>query len=649
MIRRSTCILAGVLAVSLLPLSARASGEDSKAPANKTTETEPTKAAPAASSTVPVNGANSVNDPLLRLLMSKGILSSNDVAGLAATPAVELGGRLIRMLKEKGILSDADINELRVVMTPTATVSSVSNAEYAAGPKPQQTSGPPRPPQTPPPSGPIPAIAPLRPLPIDPPKHEGFIPDIKIGKKINIQPYGFIKASAVYDTSSPYGNDFPLPGFIGDINGPNAFPEFHVKARFIRFGSNFEWLDTPNVVVTGKVEADFEGNFGRSNNRNISTVRSNMFQFRLGYARVDWKFSDTNSFFFLAGQDWTPFGSSTLPNVFETTGLFIAFGTLYERAPQFRVGVEHKLGGTRKFAIAPEFAIVLPSYGNQPADIVAAGAVVPNNEGIGNQLGFGERQGVDSGKPEIQARFVTQFQLDSAPGVAPAQIIVSGVHGTRTATVLAASVPAAFKAAFPTGAQVESDRNAWTGEIQLPTRFATVIAKYWNGSDLRFYFANELLSNFNDTAGLTATATAQSIDGSSTVVFGLLGGGPTVAPQRPVRGQGGFVNVGLPLSRWANADPAGRNAGWQLYLHYGLDNALARDVRRVGGGRQRSDVAAGTLYYKLNNFVTFELEESYYRTRAIPLTATGVFPSFQGRPNREWKDLRTEFGPIFSF
>jgi hypothetical protein len=49
-----------------------------------------------------------------------------------------------------------------------------------------------------------------------------------------------------------------------------------------------------------------------------------------------------------------------------------------------------------------------------------------------------------------------------------------------------------------------------------------------------------LLSNFNDTAELTNTATATSIYGSSTVVFGLLNGVPVVAPQRPVRAQGGF-------------------------------------------------------------------------------------------------------------
>jgi hypothetical protein len=623
-------------------MTARAYGKDSNTPDNKRRETETTAEPPAA----PPAGTANVADPLLRLLMTKGVLNMNEVNSLASGPAAQLRERLVLMLKEKGILSNEDVDALKTAIVSTSNSTNLSNYEYASEVKAERASGAQ---QTPASSGPIPAIAPIRPFPIDPPKREGFIPGIKIGKNVNIQPYGFIKASAIYDTSSPYGNDFPLPGFIGDINGPDAFPEFHVKARFIRFGSNFEWLDTPNVVVTGKVEADFEGNFGRSNNRNISTIRSNMFQFRLGYGRVDWKFSDTNSLFLLAGQDWTPFGSSTLPSIFETSGLNIGFGTLYERAPQLRVGVEHKFGGRRKFAIGPEFAIVMPAFGNLPLDIVSAGAVVPNGEGIGNQLGFGERQGADSGKPEIQARLVTQFQLDDAPGVAPAQIIVSGVHGTRTASVLAASVPEAFRTAFPTGAQVESDRNAWSGELQLLTRFATVIAKYWNGSDLRFYFANELFSNFNDTTGLTGTANAQSIDGSSTVVFGLLGGVPTVAPQRPVRGQGGFVNVGFPLSRWANADPAGRNAGWQFYLHYGFDNALTRDVRRSGGGRQKSDVASGTLYYKLNKFVTFVLEETYLRTRAIPLTATGVLPSFEGRPNREWKDFRSEFGPFFSF
>src|SRR5262249_19826880 len=157
---------------------------------------------------------------------------------------------------------------------------------------------------------------------------------------------------------------------------------------------------------------------------------------------------------------------------------------------------------------------------------------------------------------------------------------------------------------------------------------------------------------------LTCTQTAQSIDGASTIVMGLRGNTatgvtactapsasavPVVANQLPPRAQGGFVNLGLPLSRLAHADPNGRNAGWVLYFHYGYDQVLARDVRRLGGGRMKGDLGAGTLQYKLNNFVSFIVEESLYRTRAIPLTATSQLPSFAGRPMREWKDFRSEF------
>jgi hypothetical protein len=516
-------------------------------------------------------------------------------------------------------------------------------------------------PPTPPPSGPIPAVAPIRVLQIDPPKREGVVPVISIGKNVRIQPYGLFKASAVYDTSSPYGNDFPLPAFNPITNGPNNMPEFHVKTRFARFGSNFEWMDTPHLVITGKVEADFEGNFSRVNNRNISTVRSNMFQLRQAYVRVDYRPSDKNSVFALFGQDWTPFASSTLPNLFETTGLGIGFGTLYERAPQFRVGYEHNFGS---WQLGPEFAIVLPAYGNLPADLTVlsgplAGTPVANNEGIGNQLAYGERQGVDSGQPELQARMVFQFQLDHAPGVAPAQLIASGVHSNRTQMIISSGVPAAFAADFPKGVTISSPRNALTGEFQFPTRWFTLIGKYYNGTDLRWYFESQIFSAFNVTTGLTGTATGLSIDGSGpTPVFGCTGGGlpptcapgvPVVARQVPPRAWGGFLNLGLPLSRWFNANPAGHNAGWQLFAHYGLDQVRTADVRSLGGGRAKGRLVAGTLYYKLNNFVSFGLEESLYTTVAIPLTATGQFPLFNGRPHREVNDFRTEFGPIFTF
>lgn len=650
-------ILAGSFLLLLLPLTALATNKDASAPT--TTPAPPEAAAASAPSAPAPAGLNPTTDPLLQLLVSKGILSAAEVNGLAVSPNGPMRNQLLQLLKAKGILSAEDLNALEAPVT-ASTSTTTASAEAPVEPGAATASVEPQGGGAP---GVVPAITPIRVLSTDPPKREGFIPDISIGKNIHVKPYGLVKASAVFDTSSPYGNDFPLPGFNPITNGPDNLAEFHVKTRATRFGSNFEWMDiVPHVVLTGKIEADFEGNFSRANNRNISAIRSNMLSLRLAYARVDWHTSDTTTIHFLAGQDWTPFGSSTLPNLFETTGYGIGFGTLYERTPQLRFGVNHQFGGSRSFSLEPEVAMVLPAYGNLPADLTVqsgplAGVPVPGNEGIANQLGYGERQGADSARPEVEARLVAQFQLDKASGVAPAQIILSGVNGERDVVVLANQVPAAFSAAFPTGARISSQRNAWSGEIQLPTRWFTLIGKYYNGSDLRYFFAGQIFSEFNNTAGLINTATAQSIDGASTVVFGCRGGtgaactGGTlvVANQLPPRAQGGFINLGLPLSRWANANPAGRNAGWALYLHYGYDQVLARDVRRLGGGRHKGDLFAPSLQYKMNNFVTFVVEESLYRTRALPLTATGLFPSFAGRPTREWKDFRSEFGPIFSF
>ena len=256
--------------------------------------------------------------------------------------------------------------------------------------------------------------------------------------------------------------------------------------------------------------------------------------------RIDRRLNEKTSAFALFGQDWTPFVSSTMPNIIENTNFGgLGYGAAYTRAPQTRFGLNFGLGGSLKFG--PEIAIVLPAFGNLPSD-------------VGNQLAFGERQGVDSQQPGVQGRAVLQWQLDKAASVSPAQFIVSFEHAKRTAIVTAANVPAAFKAAFPGGAEESSTSNGYSVELQLPTRFVTAVGKYYSGSDLRFFFAGQLLSNFNDTAGLTSTASVASIDGSSTVVFGLLNGAPVVAPQRPVRGQGGFVQLGFPLSRIFNAN-----------------------------------------------------------------------------------------------
>jgi len=117
-----------------------------------------------------------------------------------------------------------------------------------------------------------------------------------------------------------------------------------------------------------------------------------------------------------------------------------------------------------------------------------------------------------------------------------------------------------------------------------------------------------------------------------------------------VRAEGGFVNVGFPLSRLFNADAGGRNAGWTLYLHYALDVANAQDVRKLGNQRQKNDLAAATLNFKLNSLVTFTMEESYYRTRvAGDPNGKLLPPMFLGSYPNAWHDFRPEIGPTFTF
>src|SRR5208283_2188730 len=109
----------------------------------------------------------------------------------------------------------------------------------------------------------IPAVAPVRVLPITLPKDpKGIIPDIKLGSGAMINPYGFFKASSVFDSTNSGGatvgnNDFPLPLLQGDT-GPNSGSQFHVKARSARFGANFYWpISGPDITLTGKLEFDW--------------------------------------------------------------------------------------------------------------------------------------------------------------------------------------------------------------------------------------------------------------------------------------------------------------------------------------------------------------------------------------------------------
>ena len=600
--------------------------------------------------------------PLVRLLQSKGVITEQEAAQIieASSPA-ESERRLAKLLLAKGVINQQEYDQTvsalgassvpsdsdapRVVAAaahsvdrikasePPPVVAATANRDTVAANAGSARAVDPGTTQATQEQKIVPAVAPLRVLPITIPKKEGLLPDIKLGSGARLRPYGFFKVSAVEQTASHGGrifgsNDFPQgPLLLGDT-GPDADPQFHVKDRALRLGVDFEWPDlAKNLTLTGKIEFDFEGNFTNVNNRNISANRSSQPSLRLAWVRLDTKLGDT-PFFVQFGQDWSIFGSSTLMDLFETTGFGFAQGNLYERMPMFRTGIQF---GKGDFKFQPEFAIALSSFGEPGLD-------------VDQRTRFGGRVGPESNQPELQARLVFQFPLSRASGVAPAQIIFSADHARRAEIVERSSLPAGpILAAFPSGVRLESDRNAWSAEMQLPTPFVTIVGKYYRGGDLRYYFMGQFNDVFADLGRATLLGTALSFAGR-TVPFGTLNGTVVAARLEPVMSQGGFLQLGFPLSRVFGAEPGTRAAGWTFYLTYGVDSAFAKDAARANG-LLRTDHGSAQLRYKINQWVSFIHEATYLDTR----TVGGMLKLFRGVPVHVAHAWRNEFGTIFTF
>ena len=703
------CLL--VLAIMALPLMA---GSNDAKPANgDAASAEPAAATPNANPSPNLTAApgNANVTALLGVLVKKGVLASAEADAIRnAAPEAEFQ-LLVEALSRKGVLNAADLNAAASpaaqpaaaaapAAAPVETRESVSSslADPEASPQSQTQPQTPIPSRVagelpPPPASVVGAVIPVRVFPIDPPK-TGGLAGIKAGP-ITLAPYGFIKSTFVHDSSDPDGDDFPFPGIwlnSGNIlsTGPTQDPEVHIKARSTRFGLNLEWPDmSKNLTLTGKIEGDFEGNFSEVDNRDVSSIRSNEPQLRLAYVRLDYHASDTFDVFFLGGQDWTLFGSGALENIVETTFNGAFWGNTWERSPQMRGGFIWTLDKAHHVNLEPQFGIMMPSTGQ----ILKLGNAGGN--GLAAQLGQGEREGADSDRPEQEGRVALSYQLDNAKGVAPAQIAVAGFHSRRTSIAynLSAVGPSAaygtlctttnYCGTFPNG--FEASSNQWGEQIvaQIPTRWFTVVASAYQGADLRFYFGGQINSFATDVSGLTGiqgpfpTLDGGPLAAAGGAVLGCLGtftptggaavngitpgtcgGTVVVAPQRPIRGFGGFVQLGLPLSRWFNADPKGHNAGWQLLFTVGKDQVNDRDLNNPGfvgayngGGTAplpllMGKTAIGTLYYKFNNWCQFAFEQSVYATRGLD---HATIYTIAGQPSNEWQDHRTEFGPIFTF
>ncbi len=462
--------------------------------------------------------------------------------------------------------------------------------------------------------------APFNPWPINT-TSEGSPLAVRIGSGVTINPYAMIKLSAIHDSNNSSGDDFPFLARVvatgpetANTTGTATTPaDFRFKARSTRFGVDFSAPD-PNGIfsIFGKVEFDFEGSFPISTNRTIGALRSSEASLREAWVQLN---SNNHPFFIRLGQAATLFGSTTQPTGVETTFFYGFQGNIQERAPGAVLGGRFDLGGAWDSRILLDGGLFLASGGEAVNGLGSAYA--GNNPAPGQgTLGFGQREGPNSDRPSSQSRLMYEFEPFKGRRLAASWIGGSVEYAERTRY---------FQPPFQTGGLTfgtTSPTKGYTGEMGLVTPVVTLLAKYYRGDDLRFYFG-----------GL-----AQDIyfDGSSP-----LSTTGTIPVQRPVRAQGGFAQLQFPISAWFQpVNP--RLQGFSLNLMTGYDSAFSRDAIRAQG-RKAQEALTGSLVYQYNRFWQLALEGNY--AQLIYLTQQGG-PGLRGRVGR---DLRFEFANIFTF
>ena len=323
-----------------------------------------------------------------------------------------------------------------------------------------------------------------------------MIPDIKLVSRANVKIYGLVKASSIYDSSSPYGTDMPLPGFINVMTtngamafdpGPTGGSEFHIKARFLRLGTNFEWPEiSKNTSVTGKLEFDSQVT---SPAHSIAMCRP----FVLARPRSAW-----------------PTAASTTDSTSAPASLDSSVRTGHPSAvPPFRHSTK-----------VPDLVLASARSMNAPLNSASVSACsrITTTEGC-------SRTRIHRGSTIQRRLLFGSFRFPQ-----------------RSPRACAPSAPCALKVASSTWDFPYHDCS-----MRMPA--------------------------------------AETQDGRST-------------------------------------------------LHYALDVANAQDVRKLGNQRQKNDLAAATLNFKLNSLVTFTMEESYYRTRVAGDPNGKLLPPCSWAPTR---------------
>jgi len=462
--------------------------------------------------------------------------------------------------------------------------------------------------------------APFNPWPINT-TTQGAPLAVRIGSGVTINPYGMVKLSAIHDTNNSSGDDFPFLARVvatgpetANTTGTATTPaDSRFKARSSRLGVDIVAPD-PNGVfsIFGKVEFDFEGSFPESTNRTIGSVRSPEASLREAWVQLN---SINHPFFIRLGQAPTLFGSTTQPTEIETTFASGFQGNIQERAPGAVLGGRFDLGGAWDSRILLDGGLFLASGGEAVNGFGSAYA--GNNPAPGQgTIGFGQREGPNSDRPSSQSRMMYEFEPFKGRRLAASWIGTSVEYAERRRY---------FQPPFQTAGLTFGTTSAtkgYTGEMGIVTPVMNILAKYYRGDDLRFYFGGLAQDIYYDGGNPLTTSGA-------------------IPVQRPVRAQGGFVQFQLPLSAWIQPRNP-RLQGFSLNLMAGYDSAFSHDAIRASG-RRAQEALTGSFVYQYNRFWQMALETN--NAELIYLTVQGG-PLVSGRVGR---NLRFEFANTFTF
>lgn len=286
-------------------------------------------------------------DPLVRLLQSKGIISEQEAAMVSSAPSPISGERrLMEILLSRGLITRQEYDETLLALgaDSTAPVVMTAAARTLAPRDSEPTAAVAKPPRT---------------------AQAQAGGEVSTLSKIPVKLYGSILFNANYLDHGANTIDIPLFPQKRTVSSDQNHQNFNTTLRQSRFGLRYEGKIFDDAKLTGVFEFDLLGGkpaFANGANFDI-------FRLRLAYARIDWEKNSLE-----AGQDWAVF-SPLNPTSLASYAIpaFSTSGNLWNRMPQIRY--EHREGDKSKFILTA--AMLDPdagdSTGNPAARVIGLG------------------------------------------------------------------------------------------------------------------------------------------------------------------------------------------------------------------------------------------------------------------------------------